>query len=274
MLKIKKILKEKAMIIVIGLILLICSVAIAIGVYAQITNQNIKEKKQEEQNINYDELKSNFQNIFNNKVNIISTTNSDINYEEMLTTKFNIQEKEDGKYTIDAKIPSFNGNSKTLDTINKEILNVFGREIIKVRKESIISTTYNLDYVAYVNNDIISLVLMCKYKDGKNAQRIIIQCYNYDTKNDKLLNIDDIINYKGLNKEEMQNRINEEIAKVNSQMQVINEQGYNVYFRDSNSKIYELNNTPNFFLGENNYFYIVYSYGNNNYTSEMDLIIF
>ena len=115
---------------------------------------------------------------------------------------------------------------------------------------------------------------MCKYKDGVNAQRRIVQCYNYDVENDKLLNIDDIIVYKNLDKKEMQEKVNEEIDRVNKQMKGINEQGYNVFLRDETSSIYKIENTPNFFLGKNNYLYLVYAYGNNNYTSEIDLVIF
>ena len=50
----------------------------------------------------------------------------------------------------------------------------------------------------------------------------------------------------------------------------------NVYVRDEQSEIYKLKNTPNYFLGKNNYLYLVYSYGNDKetYTSEVDLIIF
>ena len=186
----------------------------------------------------------------------------------------NVQETENGKYYIDAKIPWFKGDSEVTAKINDEILNTFGAEVVKVKNTAQVYTTYNLDYVAYVNGNILSLVIMCKYKNGSNAQRIMVQCYNYDIKSDKLLTIEDVINYKNLNKEEMQRKINKEISKVNNQMKSIKEQGYNVYLRDENSDIYELVNTTNFFLGQNSYLYLVYAYGNNNYTSEMDLVIF
>lgn len=266
--------KQKKIIIIIAAILLICSIAIAIGVYSQITNKGYNNKEQEKETINYEELKANFQEIFNNSINKQETAHSEINYEELLYTRFNIQEEESGKYLINAKVPWFKGESETLSKINDEILHVFGAEIIKVKNTATSYTTYNLDYVAYVNNNIISLVIMCKYKNGTNAQRRIIQCYNYDIENDKLLNIDDIIAYKNLSKEEIQKKINDEIKKVNNQMESISEQGYNVFLRDENANIYNIENTPNYFLGENNYLYLVYAYGNNNYTSEMDLVIF
>ena len=57
-------------------------------------------------------------------------------------------------------------------------------------------------------------------------------------------------------------------------MQNISEQGYNVYVRNEEDSMYEIDNTANYFLGKDNYLYLVYAYGNNNYTSEMDLVIF
>ena len=115
---------------------------------------------------------------------------------------------------------------------------------------------------------------MCKYKIGSNPQRIIIQTYNYDVEKDKILTIDDIIEYKGLNKEEMQNAVVDEIKKVNKEKESIREQGYNIFVRNLEDDMYKIENTPNFFLGKSNYLYLVYAYGNNNYTSEKDLIIF
>ena len=38
--------------------------------------------------------------------------------------------------------------------------------------------------------------------------------------------------------------------------------------------MYKVENTPDFFIGKDNHLYLVYAYGNNNYTSEVDLLIF
>ncbi len=46
------------------------------------------------------------------------------------------------------------------------------------------------------------------------------------------------------------------------------------YIRDTSSDIYKLENTTNFILGENNYLYVIYPYGNSNYTDEMDVVVF
>ena len=64
-------------------------------------------------------------------------------------------------------------------------------------------------------------------------------------------------------------------------MQLANEEaenlkrlGYNVYTRDLTSSIYKLENTDNYMLGADNKLYIIYPYGNANFTDEMDVIVF
>lgn len=275
MLKLKYIFRENRMLIMIISIILVCSIAIAIGVYAQITNKGvIGNSKTDKTDNNYEDLKNNFEEIFTNSVNKEATAKLNINYDELLYCRYNIKE-ENTKYSINAKIPEFKGESEKIKKINKEIFDTFAGEIIKIANNTTSAyTTYNLDYVAYVNNNIISLVIMCKYKNGTTPQRKIIQTYNYNIEKDELLDIEDIIQYKNLNKEEMEKLVKEEIKKVNVQKKNITNEGYNLYLRDENSDIYEIENTPNFFLGKNNYLYLVYAYGNNNYTTETDLIIF
>ena len=50
--------------------------------------------------------------------------------------------------------------------------------------------------------------------------------------------------------------------------------GYNIFDRDYKSALYKMQNTTGFFLGEQGYLYLIYAYGNQNFTSEMDLIVF
>ena len=46
------------------------------------------------------------------------------------------------------------------------------------------------------------------------------------------------------------------------------------YKRDLNNAMYVTDNVTNFFMGKDGQIYIVYAYGNTNYTSETDVIIF
>lgn len=274
MLKIKYFFTKNKMLIMIISIILICSIAIAFGVYAQITNKGTSTDKKQENEINYEELKNNFKDIFTNNINIEENVNLDYNYDEIIYCAYDIQEEESGKYNINAKIPLFKLEGEEISDVNKEIFDTFALKIVDIANNALAYTTYSLDYVAYVNGDIISLVIKCNYKDGANPQRTIIQTYNYDIPNNKVLSLQDILDYKNLNKEEVQNKIYNEIKEVNTQIQNISGQGYNVYIRNEADSMYKVENTANYFLGKDNNLYLIYAYGNNNFTSEMDLVIF
>lgn len=270
---IKYIFRKNKMLIIIISILLVCSIAIAFGVYDQITDTGTTKGKKQENEIDYEELENSFKDIFTNSINKQANANSSYNYEEILYCAYDIKEEKSGNYNINAKLPLFKLEGDIISNVNKEIFDTFGRKIIDIINNSSTYTTYNLDYVAYVNENIISLVIKCNYKDGTNPQRTIVQTYNYDIEQNKLLSLQEALDYKKLNKEEVQNKVYNKIKDINKQMQNISEQGYNVYIRNEEDAMYEIDNTANYFLGKDNSLYLVYAYGNNNFTSEIDLII-
>lgn len=275
MINLKYIFRENKRLIMIALIILICSISIAIGVYTYFTDSNSKGTKNQKENENpdYEDLKSNFEYIFTNSINKETTAKLNINYDEIVYCKYDIKEEKDN-YKIEAKIPLFKIENDVTKEINKEIYDKFAITIINIVNNSTEYTTFNLDYVVYVNDNILSLVIRCKYKIGSYPQRNIIQTFNYDIENNKLVDINEMLDYKQLNKEDVQKKVTEKIKEQNAQMKIINDQGYNVYIRNENDSIYKIENTPNFFLGKNNYLYLVYAYGNDKYTSEIDLVIF
>lgn len=267
---------KKQLIIIIGVIL-VCSIAIAIGIYAQVTNSKITKTKEEKIEANYEDLKNNFDTIFTNTVNkegAINVENANVNYDELIETKYNVNEKKETKYSIVAKIPLFKKETETTKKINQEIFNTFGGKIVDIITNSNTDTIYNLGYVGYINDNILSLVIKCTLKEGTKAQRTIIQTYNYNIDEDRIVTLDEIMQKRNLDKEKVQNQITQEITKLSKQNASFANQGYNVYVRNPNDDIYKVENTPNFFLGKNKTLYLVYAYGNNDYTSETDLVIF
>ncbi len=267
---------KKQLIIIIGIIL-VCSIAIAIGIYAQVTNSKITKTKEEKIEANYEDLKNNFDTIFTNNVNkegAINVENANVNYDELIETKYNVNEKKETKYSIVAKIPLFKKETETTKKINQEIFNTFGGKIVDIITNSNTDTIYNLGYVGYINDNILSLVIKCTLKEGTKAQRTIIQTYNYNIDEDRIVTLDEIMQKRNLDKEKVQNQITQEITKLSKQNASFANQGYNVYVRNPNDDIYKVENTPNFFLGKNKTLYLVYAYGNNDYTSETDLVIF
>lgn len=267
---------KKQLIIIIGIIL-VCSIAIAIGIYAQVTNSKITKTKEEKREANYEDLKNNFDTIFTNTVNkegAVNVENANVNYDELIETKYDVNEKKETKYSIIAKIPLFKKETETTKKINQEIFNTFGGKIVDIITNSSADTIYNMGYVGYINDNILSLVIKCTLKEGTKAQRTIIQTYNYNIDEDRLVTLDEIMQKRNLDKEKVQNQITQEITKLSKQNASFANQGYNVYVRNPNDDIYKIENTPNFFLGKNKTLYLVYAYGNNDYTSETDLVIF
>lgn len=267
---------KKQLIIIIGIIL-VCSIAIAIGIYAQVTNSKITKTKEERIEANYEDLKNNFDTIFTNTVNkegAVNVENANVNYDELIETKYDVNEKKETKYSIVAKIPLFKKETETTKKINQEIFNTFGGKIVDIITNSNTDTIYNLGYVGYINDNILSLVIKCTLKEGTKAQRTIIQTYNYNIDEDRIVTLDEIMQKRNLDKEKVQDQITQEIIKLSKQNASFANQGYNVYVRNPNDDIYKVENTPNFFLGKNKTLYLVYAYGNNDYTSETDLVIF
>lgn len=53
-----------------------------------------------------------------------------------------------------------------------------------------------MEYVANVQDDILSLMIRSNLKEGVSAQRIIIQTYNYDLRNNKEINLEEVLKIK------------------------------------------------------------------------------
>lgn len=268
--------KKKLIISILG-ILLICSIAIAIGIYAQIikpkrADTNISDENEKVK----EELKNNFNNIFNNSVdtsNSKKSLDSNINYNDIIYLAYDIDETKEGQYSVKASIPMFKLETDITKQINKDINDIFISKILNIISKSNNYTVYNMDYICYINEEILSLAIKCTLKDSNNPQRVIIQTYNYDIKNDKLLSLEDLIVRKNLNSNDVQNTIYSQIQSISEKMETLSTEGYNLYKRTPESDIYKIKNTLTFFLGKDGYLYIVYAYGNNGYTSELDLII-
>lgn len=263
------------------LIIIICIIAIGIAVYMQFFKDAklgvifgiTKEQEDEE----YKNLKENFLNIFDNSLNIVENYTEDIEKirkEEDILLANNIQEQKEN-YTLDLKIPYFNINSNLARKFNQEIKSIF-----QDKSESIISSTsdiniiYNVKYKAYINNNILSLVILSELKEGNSSERIIIQTYNYNLKDNKEITINEILQGKNIDINNANNQIKEEINSSQEQNIKLAELGYNVSVRDTNSDVYKIQNAKEFFVGDNGYLYVVYAYGNDEFTSEINVVIF
>ena len=115
---------KNKMIIIIGAIILICAVAIAFGVYAQITSRSEIKAKEEKENKDYARLENNFDEIFTNNINKENGAKENFNYDEIIYCAYNIESAE-GNYDINAKIPLFKIENEVTKKINQEIYDTF-----------------------------------------------------------------------------------------------------------------------------------------------------
>lgn len=276
---------RKLIFILIGII---CVISVVFAIYSELYyaapsndfSQNITHSNTNSNKIDEQELINNFSSIFANTINyqnndISKITKKDFN-KDLVYTSYEITEQVPNKYTINAKIPAINLNNGIISTINNEIDSKFKNQISTIIASSNNSDNqlYDVEYMAYVNSNILSLVIKATLKSGSSAQRVLVKTYNYNLSTNEELKFDEVLSLKGVSKTYANKKIKETITKANVSSQSLKDLGYSVYIRDLNSDIYTIENTSTFFIGENGILYVLYPYGNNNMTSEMDIIIF
>lgn len=273
--------KNKRLKILYIAILAICLVAIVLTIILQITGEkgetgnNTTIPALTESEIN--QHKSEFDNIFENKVYYAENNSYKITKvetkEEIVYLGYQNHEKKINEFELDVNIPYINIDNKKIEEFNSQIKEVFeekAKSILNSQKDNVI---YTVKYSACISNNILSLIVRSTLKEGTNPQRDIIQTYNYDLINQKQYTMDDILEARGITKKEANQKIKNEIKTAQQKAEELSKLGYNTYSRDYTSDIYSINNVTEYFLDKDNVLYIIYAYGNENNTNEMDIII-
>ena len=273
---------SKKRVIIYTVAIAICVIALIVAVCVQIlgndiTNKifgvsQIKSKTEEEEQT----LKANFDNLFLNSLEITGDINADVKKQDeskdYVVTTYEKRETVSGKYEMSVFIPYINIDNDTIDKYNNEI-----KEIFQDKAESILETEgqnvlYTVDYQGYIENNILTVIIKSSLKQGVSAQQLIVQTYNYDLVNNKEITLNDEIDMLALNKTAVQNKIRSEIKAEQDKAAALQELGYEIYNRDSESDYYSIDNSNIFFVHDQN-LYIIYPYGNDALTSEMDIVI-
>lgn len=266
-------------------IIIVCVIAVGMAMYFQF-GSNIVEPTNTIQNTTMvteenKQLAENFKTLFENKldyqganINTLGITKID-REQDIIYTKQNIKSIVDNRYDIDLNIPVVNiSNNTSIEQFNGKVQSLFVEKANDIIKNATQNTIYNIDYMAYVNTNILSLVIRSTLKEGNNPQRVIIQTYNYNLSTNEEMSLNHILEIKGLNRETVENTIASQVKLANDEAENLKRLGYNVYTRDLTSSIYKVEHTDNYILGPNNKLYIIYPYGNANFTDEMDIIVF
>ncbi len=206
----------------------------------------------------------------------ILITNKIKSEDEIIGTAYENFDKMAGKYSLDVKVPYININTPAVRKYNTEIEKAFKQKALDILNDSESKDiVYTVDYIAYINeNNILSIAIRSILKEGNNAQRTIIQTYNYDFQKRQEVTLKDLMTIKGLKKSDIENKVEEKIKREQEKVEELKKLGYSIFERDYKDDMYKVENTTEFFLGKDGFLYLIYAYGNENYTSELDLVIF
>lgn len=263
-------------------IVIVCIISIIIAFYAQfygridmgrllgVESESALGNKNEEQ---VELLKTEFDQIFTNSIENGEGQESKKKESDkpLIYTKIEKKESKLNSYDVEVHIPYINIDNEKVDEYNKEIED-FVDKTNNILESQNKNTIYTVEYVANVQNDILSLMIRSNLKEGSSAQRVIIQTYNYDLRNNKEITLEEVLKIENINQSELQEKIKNEIGIEQKKVEDLKNLGYNIYSRDVTSNIYNIENSREFYLTSDT-LYIVYAYGNESFTSEMDLIV-
>lgn len=271
---------NKRRIIIYSIAIFACILAIVVVIGIQILGNDvvdnffgvskITKKTEEEEN----RLKANFDTLFQNQLENNSSCevkkideNKDIVY-----TNYENTDKSANNYEMNVNLPYINIKNQSVQDYNENIKNIFQAKAEEVLKSTNSNVIYTVKYEAYIENNILSLIIYSDLKQDASAQRIIIQTFNFNLETNKELTLEDIIKIYELDEKTVQDKIDNEIKTEEKKAEDLKALGYNVFIRDIKSDMYKIKNATEFFVHNNN-LYIIYAYGNDKLTSERDIVV-
>ena len=271
---------NKRRIIIYSIAIFACILAIVVVIGIQILGNDvvdnffgvskITKKTEEEEN----RLKANFDTLFQNQLENNSSCevkkidkNKDIVY-----TNYENTDKSANNYEMNVNLPYINIKNQSVQDYNENIKNIFQAKAEEVLKSTNSNVIYTVKYEAYIENNILSLIIYSDLKQDASAQRIIIQTFNFNLETNKELTLEDIIKIYELDEKTVQDKIDNEIKTEEKKAEDLKALGYNVFTRDTKSDMYKIKNATEFFVHNNN-LYIIYAYGNDKLTSERDIVV-
>ena len=274
---------SKRQLIIYAVIIFICVISIIVAFYVQFyaridlgkfiglgEETNIVKKSEEEiQNI-----KSNFDKVFTNAIEENEDNQSKKKDKEKSLVYTNYEKKETklNSYDLEVHIPYVNLDNKAANNFNEEI-NQFVKKTQEVLESENKNVIYTVEYVANDYDGILSLMIRSNLKEGTSAQRVIIETFNYDLRNNKEVTLEEALRIKQIEKSDAEKTIKDEIKLEQDRAESLKSLGYNIYSRDANNDRYKVENSDIFYITKD-ILYVIYPYGNEELTCEMDLIIF
>ena len=274
--------KKRQLIIYVSIIF-VCIISVIIAFYVQfytridigkvfgITQSGLGNKTDEQQQT----LKTEFNTIFDNNIKNDNGDNNSKKIDQDKKLVYTKYEKKDTKlnsYDLEVHIPYINISGEVVEKYNQEIEKVFADMARTVLQSENNNAVYDVQYVANVQDDILSLMIKSNFKEGNNPQKVIVQSYKYDLRTNKEITLGEILKIERLDENAVQSKIKSEVQTEQKKAQDLKSLGYNIYSRDVNSDIYSIEKSTEFYFADD-VLYIIYAYGNEAATSEMDIVI-
>ena len=225
--------------------------------------------------LDYQLLIANFDEIFQNRLEEY-TSDIEIQREDesndIIYTYYAKDETKENSYDLNLNLPYINIDNETIHQYNEEIKQTFEEKAENVLQSQNQNIIYTVQYEATIENDVLSLIIRSNLKEASSAQRVIIQTYNFDLKNQKQITLEEAIRNKQLTVNDVEKKVKEEITLEQQRVEDLHSLGYTIFERNPEDEMYKVQNSKEFFIKDGN-IYIIYAYGNKNLTSEMDLVI-
>lgn len=264
--------------IVYASIIAICIISIIIVIYIQffdgktVTTVGYLKGKSE---IDYENLKAEFNNIYTNSVKNYNDKYDKLKSDtskELVYTGYTKDVTENNSYNINVQIPYINIKNSTIDGYNEEIKNLFEKKAEDILKTKNKNTIYTVEYNACVEDGVLSIIINANLKEGSSAQRVIIKTYNYDLDTNQEINLSQLLKGENVDTSYAQSKINEEIEVEQKKAEDLKALGHSIFSRDKNDDMYKIENVEEFYF-QDGAIYVIFAYGNDKYTSEVDVAI-
>ncbi len=264
--------------IVYASIIAICIISIIIVIYIQffdgktVTTVGYLKGKSE---IDYENLKAEFNNIYTNSVKNYNDKYDKLKSDtskELVYTGYTKDVTENNSYNINVQIPYINIKNSTIDSYNEEIKNLFEKKAEDILKTKNKNTIYTVEYNACVEDGVLSIIINANLKEGSSAQRVIIKTYNYDLDTNQEISLSQLLKGENVDTSYAQSKINEEIEVEQKKAEDLKALGHSIFSRDKNDDMYKIENVEEFYF-QDGAIYVIFAYGNDKYTSEVDVAI-
>ena len=176
-----------------GAIVVLCVIAIIVGVYGQIhvdyenrvisQNTIIDEQSFEDVDVVDDE---NFKKLLYDKLlqqdydisNLTFIDTKDHDKEILFNYTIPASDNVSGKFIL----PVINIKSDIVSKLNEKTVSYINLKDKVVAQAKATNSTVNFEagYAAYIKDDILSIAIRCSYKIGTETQVVMINSYNYD----------------------------------------------------------------------------------------------